>query len=308
VKPDLSVIIPSFQRPLETIRATRSALNQRGLAVEIVVIDDASPTPLILPGDCQADERVRLLRLPDNQGAAAARNVGVEASRADAIAFLDSDDFFLPDTLAPRLTWFNERCRSAPLLCAAGVWRWSPGNATLAVPVGASDLAWLAAGCWYFPGSTGLLSRETWEAVGPLNPSLRRLEDLDWGIRLGLAGGSLAIAPIVATVVSRSGPANLGPVAQASQLLISQFGPEAPRPLPTPAMRRLRAYLALERAYAALGERRHAQTLIEWVRSFAHVPRVHRHQRSWWAQRPATRAELEQIEQLGRLPASRVNL
>jgi cellulose synthase/poly-beta-1,6-N-acetylglucosamine synthase-like glycosyltransferase len=299
MKPDVSVVIPSYERPGQTARAVWSALQQPGVRVEVVVVDDASPTPLSLPERLVSSGHVRVLRLPENRGAAGARNAGVEASSSDVVAFLDSDDFFLPDTLAQRLAFFSSQDDTAPFMCAAGVWRWSPpGNAVLAMPVEADDLESLCAGCWYFPGSTALFSRKVWDLVGPLTPSLRRLEDLEWGIRLGLAGGRLIVSPSAAAVVTRSRPAGWRTVAAASEAILASFGLPSGQPLPPAPWRRLQAYLDLEKANAARGEGRYASTAVSLLCSFAHVPRLRLHQRRWWTQRRAEQAELAWIAAL----------
>ena len=99
----ISVVIPVFNRPLGARRAIASVLAQQDLGahdLEIVVVDDCSEPPLILPG---ADQRVRLLQLAQNAGAAAARNAGIRAARGEFVALLDSDDVWLPGKLAAQL-------------------------------------------------------------------------------------------------------------------------------------------------------------------------------------------------------------
>jgi glycosyltransferase involved in cell wall biosynthesis len=298
--PDVSVVVPSFARPRQTFRAIRSALRQTDVRPEVVVVDDGSPEPLRLPADL-AQASVRVLRLDGNRGPAAARNAGVAAAAAPYIAFLDSDDFFLPDTLAPRVAAVRAAPADPPVLFAAEVWRWQPGRRVDAFrPIGASDIGRLASGCWYFPGSTALLSRRTWERVGPLDDSLRRLEDLDWALRLGLAGGEVRVLPGIAAVVERSGRASPSRVEPAAARLLARFGPDGPRPLDASAFARLAAYLALERASAALGAKRYGAVALELVRSFARHPRAALHLERWWVQRQGTAQELAAVEALAR--------
>src|SRR4051794_39277034 len=123
MRPEVSIVVPSFARQDQTLRAVRSAFRQDEIDLEVVVVDDASPIPLRLPGDLAAEPRLRLIRLSQNGGPAAARNAGVAATRGEHVAFLDSDDFLLPDTLAPRLRWLTERGDGRPLLAASPVWR-----------------------------------------------------------------------------------------------------------------------------------------------------------------------------------------
>src|SRR5690348_6159669 len=106
-----------------------------------------------MPAADLRDAGLRLVRLPQNGGPAAARNAGVEASQAPYIAFLDSDDFLLPGTLGPRLAALaREPADGGPILLAASVWRWTPGgSAELFTPMEANGVSAFASGCWYFP-------------------------------------------------------------------------------------------------------------------------------------------------------------
>ncbi|UYY57047.1 glycosyltransferase [Sphingomonas sp. S2-65] len=79
--------------------AIGSALAQRGVDVELLVVDDCSSdrSPLILEAAARADPRVRAFRLDQNRGPAGARNVALAAARGDWFAVLDSDDLLHPD-------------------------------------------------------------------------------------------------------------------------------------------------------------------------------------------------------------------
>jgi glycosyltransferase involved in cell wall biosynthesis len=97
--PDVSVVIPTHNRWPVVTRALRSALSQRAVTVEVVVVDDGSSdeTPVRLAE--YADPRVRVVRLPSPQGGAEARNAGLAECRGGWIAFLDDDDVWSPDKL-----------------------------------------------------------------------------------------------------------------------------------------------------------------------------------------------------------------
>lgn len=97
-KPQISVIIPVYNRAWAAPRAVRSVLAQTVPASQLIVVDDGSTDDLkgALEGFGDA---LRLIRR-DNRGPAAARNLGVAKSQGDLIAFLDSDDEWLPDKLA----------------------------------------------------------------------------------------------------------------------------------------------------------------------------------------------------------------
>jgi glycosyltransferase involved in cell wall biosynthesis len=97
-----SVLIPSRDRPFELERALASALGQRGVELEVVVIDDGSEPPASEVVDRVGDGRVRTARLP-GLGVAAARNAGLAAARGDRVAFLDDDDHWHPEKLRVQL-------------------------------------------------------------------------------------------------------------------------------------------------------------------------------------------------------------
>jgi glycosyltransferase involved in cell wall biosynthesis len=105
--PLLSVVIPTWNRARLVGEAIESALMQREGAVEVIVVDDGSTdgTPDALAGRFGA--RIRLLRMPERRGPGAARNAGVRAATGELLAFLDSDDLWLPGKLDAELRMFE---------------------------------------------------------------------------------------------------------------------------------------------------------------------------------------------------------
>lgn len=95
----VSIIIPTYNRAAVIRRAIDSILRQTYSSYEILVIDDGSAdeTKSIVT-DIQ-DARIRYIALEENRGVAHARNVGIQEAKYDYIAFLDSDDEWLPDKL-----------------------------------------------------------------------------------------------------------------------------------------------------------------------------------------------------------------
>jgi len=97
LNPLVSVIIPFFNREELTLISIQSVLDQSFRDFEIILVDDGSTESIdkIIGLD---NPRIILLH-QSNQGPAAARNLGIRHSRGKYIAFLDSDDIFLPDKL-----------------------------------------------------------------------------------------------------------------------------------------------------------------------------------------------------------------
>jgi glycosyltransferase involved in cell wall biosynthesis len=88
----ISVVIPVFNDAQQAQRTFDALASQRDTGpLEIVVVDDGSPNPLVL--ECAATETMafQLVRLQENQGRAAACNAGFQASRGEVVLFLDVD-------------------------------------------------------------------------------------------------------------------------------------------------------------------------------------------------------------------------
>lgn len=107
----VAVVIPYFQRERGVLRrAVASALAQRDVAVDLIIVDDASPVPAAaeLEGaiDCESDHATITVLRQANGGPAAARNRALDAvpPGTEYVAFLDSDDEWTPEHLAHAVT------------------------------------------------------------------------------------------------------------------------------------------------------------------------------------------------------------
>jgi Glycosyl transferase family 2 len=103
VRPPLvSVLIACWNAEDSIERAIRSVLDDRSIAVECVVVDDASSdrTAEIVEGLATNDSRIVLVRQPENRGVSAARNRGLELVRGEWLTLLDADDRFVGAGLA----------------------------------------------------------------------------------------------------------------------------------------------------------------------------------------------------------------
>lgn len=103
----VSAIIPTYDRATLVGRAIDSALAALSDGDEIIVADDGSGDDTVAVVEAYGPP-VRLLRLP-HRGAGPARNAGLEAARGPLVAFLDSDDEWLPDKLDPQRTFMERR-------------------------------------------------------------------------------------------------------------------------------------------------------------------------------------------------------
>lgn len=284
----ISVVIPVYQRQKLAERALHSALSQAGPLHEILIIDDASPDPFQLPAELAGDARVRVIRAPANLGAGGARDLGCREASGDWIAFLDSDDYWLPGKLAAQAAMASEDQRQDPnelVAYATGFRsiRAATGRRLDLIPAESSDPADFASGCWFMPGSTAFLSKRALIVTGACDLTLRRLEDLDWYMRFALAGGRLRVAPVRGAVIEIGARPSLATITQACRRLERKWlAPDAANRLP-PAMRAsLSAYLDVERAAASRYAGNMPLTAIFLMRSFLRRPRTQVHIRRWW--------------------------
>ena len=94
--PDVSVIIPTYNRVRYLVPAVRSALDQTHPSLEVIVVDDASTDDTEARIAEIGSDRIRYVR-QENAGVAAARNRGIASARGRYLVFLDDDDLLLPD-------------------------------------------------------------------------------------------------------------------------------------------------------------------------------------------------------------------
>ena len=105
--PTVTVLIPFYNRVQWVVEAVQSVLDQTYTDFEIILVDDGS-TEDLTPLQQLADERIRYVRQA-NKGVSAARNLGLDLARGRYIAFLDSDDLFMPDKLEKQVTCMEQR-------------------------------------------------------------------------------------------------------------------------------------------------------------------------------------------------------
>lgn len=107
----ISIIMPAYNSAQYIEQSIESVLKQSYKNWELIVVDDCSvdDTYKIVEKLCLNEERIKLFRLNANSGVAMARNFAINVSRGKYIAFLDSDDLWLPDKLEKQLKLMREK-------------------------------------------------------------------------------------------------------------------------------------------------------------------------------------------------------
>jgi len=186
MSPEVSVIIPTYNRGHVIQRAIKSVLEQTYQKYEIIISDDGSRdnTVNIVEKIAESEPRIHLIKSKKNMGAMAARNAGIHAAQGKWIAFLDSDDMYLPRSLELRLAKAeDENLKVVHSECYVI----RPDNADMAYfnvpPVqGASYKQILQSPGPVFPGL--LISKEALEKIGYLDETIIAYQEWDTAIRL----------------------------------------------------------------------------------------------------------------------------
>lgn len=105
--PTVSIIIPSYNYGRFIGRALNSVLSQSYQDYEIIIVDDASTDDTKDVVGKYNDPRIRYIVHPVNCGPSKARNTGIEASKGRYIAFLDSDDIWMPEKIESQIGLFQ---------------------------------------------------------------------------------------------------------------------------------------------------------------------------------------------------------
>jgi glycosyltransferase involved in cell wall biosynthesis len=112
VKPHFSVVIPVYNRAHMLGRCIVSVLRQYDQDFEIIVVDDGSDDEPESVARSFRDARIRVHRQA-NAGAGPARNAGIDLARGSFVAFLDSDDVWLPHHLSTMRALLEGKSRYA---------------------------------------------------------------------------------------------------------------------------------------------------------------------------------------------------
>ncbi len=188
---NVSVVIPTRNRPEALVRAIRSVLDQTFSDFEIIVVVDG-PDPMTIQALSEVgDDRLHWVAVAESVGGAEARNVGVQHASGHWVALLDDDDEWMPEKLAEQM----EEARSAAPKCII-ITRFidSRPNARIVQPglpprPGQPISEYLFAETSVLGFRNGFMQTSTWLAPRqvfldvPFTKGLPRNQETDWLIR-----------------------------------------------------------------------------------------------------------------------------
>ncbi len=199
-EPEISVVIATYNRAGTLPRAVASVLAQDDANFELIIIDDASSDGTTAWLNALNDPRIVARRAQQNLGPSGARNFGLELARAPVVAFLDSDDAYLPHRLSAPLAALKADTTLVCTLSSARKYdRGVPRDARI------PDLAFKPAAfgwaltCDLIPveATSITVRREAALSVGGFCNALRLTEDREFLIRLSRLGGGRLLPDVL---------------------------------------------------------------------------------------------------------------
>lgn len=181
--PTTSIVMPVRNRPVQVRAAIASIQAQTSTDWELIVVDDGSTddTAAVVEAECREDPRVRLIRLPTS-GVGSARNAGLVAARGRWLAFLDSDNTWVPHFLQVMLAYLQANGLQAgySVIHASSGDSGSEVTGYLVLDGGLDHLL-----CQNHVDLNGLVvSTDLARAAGGFDTALRRWIDHDFAIRV----------------------------------------------------------------------------------------------------------------------------
>jgi succinoglycan biosynthesis protein ExoO len=104
MKPEVSVVIPTYNSEKYIAQALESIFNQSYRNLEVILIDDASQDSTVEIANRFDDRRLKIFSHPQNRGVSYGRNFGIKQAQGKWIALLDSDDWYAPERLEKLIT------------------------------------------------------------------------------------------------------------------------------------------------------------------------------------------------------------
>lgn len=186
-QPLVSTVIPTYNRVNDVPIAVRSALAQTYANQEIIVVDDGSSDETRLALDREFGDQIRYF-YKENGGVSDARNHGIERARGAYIAFLDSDDEWLPDKLERQVAYLQAHPGYGMVI--TDVLRVDADRRPIerfrrrdVIPRDGWVLPYVLRNPALAPASA-LVTTEACRAVGGFDATLRTAEDLDFHLKI----------------------------------------------------------------------------------------------------------------------------
>jgi glycosyltransferase involved in cell wall biosynthesis len=185
--PRLTIVTPSLNQGRYIERTIRSVLDQEYENIEYIVMDGGSTDETVSVLERYSSSIAYWVSEPD-AGQSSAINRGIARATGDVVAYINSDDYYLPGAFA----------RVMPLFRQTEV-AWVAGACRYLYDTGELDTIWLPRRpvgprpryvheSWYVPQASSFWRRGLFDRIGPLREDLHYVFDTEFGLRAALAG------------------------------------------------------------------------------------------------------------------------
>jgi glycosyltransferase involved in cell wall biosynthesis len=186
--PKLSIVTPSFQQAAFIERTIRSVLDQGYEDLEYLIVDGGSTDGSVDVIERYADRLAWWVSEADD-GQTDALNKGLRRATGDIIAYINSDDYYLPGAFAAALAAFER----TDALWVAGSARFVDADDVVSevweprLPLSRLRASWLD-GLWGVPQAATFWRRECFDRYGLFREDMDYVFDTEFGLRLAFAG------------------------------------------------------------------------------------------------------------------------
>jgi len=190
--PLISVIIPTYNRAHLISRAIKSVLRQTHQKYELIIIDDGSTDNTREVINDYGDERFKYVFFKENRGSPGrARNAGIMLAQGEYIAFMDSDDEWLPHKLEEEIKALADLPEEYGVVYSGG-WAYQRNKERRYIPYASQraksgDLKEIVLRTGLIWPSGAMVKRQCFDRVGMFDESLPAIEDWEFWIRVSKA-------------------------------------------------------------------------------------------------------------------------
>jgi glycosyltransferase involved in cell wall biosynthesis len=189
MRPRLTIVTPSFQQAAFLERTIRSVLDQGYENLEYLIVDGGSTDGSVEIIERYADRLAWWVSEPD-EGQTNALNKGLRRATGDIVAYINSDDYYLPGTFAGAV----ESLERSDALWTCGAARFvGPDDVPVEdswwprLPLSRNRASWID-GLWGVPQVATFWRRECFDTFGHFREDLHYIFDTEYGLRLAFAG------------------------------------------------------------------------------------------------------------------------
>lgn len=186
----VSVIIPTYKRSDNLLRAINSVLSQTYKNIEIIVVDDNDSDSIYRTENIKKlnkyveNDKIIYLKHKENKNGAAARNTGLKKATGDYITFLDDDDYFINTRIEKLVNLLEENPQYS---CAYSSVAMSKLNKIIAIILANKKdnlrLDVLKQKSFFGTGSNMFFKREVVEKIGLFDEKFIRHQDMEYMVR-----------------------------------------------------------------------------------------------------------------------------